>query len=130
MIKINAPVYFLIAIALFAQAPTAPQSTPPDPSKTGTVQGKVVDAIGGQSLTRVSVSLELLGSRKVYSASTDADGQFRFLNLQPGNYLLNGEREGYPIQVFPKNGNYGQPDPIRVEAGKDVTGLDFKLVRQ
>ena len=117
-----------IAVAQAQQAPAQPPA--PDPTQAGSFRGRVTDSITGEPLARVSLVLQLLGSSRSYSGSTGTDGQFELKTIQPGRYLLTGKRDGYPTQMFPKNGNYGHQAVLTIASGKGESGLDFHLVRQ
>jgi hypothetical protein len=58
---------------------------------TGNVFGTVADA-GGQSLPGVTVTLSGIGAPR--TTITGADGQFRFLSLDPGMYSIRAELAG------------------------------------
>lgn len=60
--------------------------------QTGNMFGKVVDA-DGASLPGVTVTLSGVGASQVFV--TDAQGAFRFLNLDPGFYTLSAELAGF-----------------------------------
>ncbi len=60
--------------------------------QTGNVYG-VVEANDGSALPGVTVTLSGVGAPR--TTVTDAQGQFRFLNLDPGTYSLKAELAGY-----------------------------------
>src|SRR5689334_7220086 len=101
----------LMATSLFAQY------------QTGNIYGKVVsnDATG---LVGVTVTLTGIGAPQTFV--TDADGNFRFLNLSPGSYSLRAELEGLGSSV--KNGvevNVGRNSnvtiPLTPKASESIT---------
>gem|GEM_PF-5863166 len=61
---------------------------------------------------------------------SDAEGKFSIDNVEPGRYWLSAERQGF-VKM-----DYGARRPsvpgtvLTLEAGKDLTGLMFKLVPQ
>src|ERR1700730_8021085 len=59
---------------------------------TGNVFGYVTDEQGGR-LPGVTVTLSGIGAPK--TETTDARGEYRFLNLSPGNYTLTYELQGF-----------------------------------
>jgi hypothetical protein len=71
----------------------------------GSVVGTVVDATRG-SIPAASVTLTNIGTGERRSIPTDADGNFQFVNLIPGNYRVQVESRGFK--------RYSQ-EPIRVE---------------
>ncbi|HUP21339.1 MAG TPA: TonB-dependent receptor, partial [Thermoanaerobaculia bacterium] len=74
------------SVALVAQAPT------------GNLFGTVADS-GGQVLPGVTVTLTGVGAEK--TQITDQQGQFRFLALDPGQYRLEAELEGFGGVEYP-----------------------------
>jgi hypothetical protein len=75
---------------------------------TGNVYGNVVDEQGGR-LPGVTVTLSGIGAPK--SQTTDARGEFRFLNLSPGVYTL-----VYELQSFTKVTN----NDVKVSIGQNT----------
>src|SRR5688500_3942727 len=64
---------------------------------TGNLYGTVEDE-QGSPLPGATVTLSGLGAPRVQVS--DASGQFRYLNLDPGNYALKAELEGFsPVEV-------------------------------
>src|SRR4029077_13089529 len=59
---------------------------------TGNIFGNVTDEQGGR-LPGVTVTLSGIGAPK--TETTDARGEYRFLNLSPGNYTLSYELQGF-----------------------------------
>ena len=60
--------------------------------QTGNIFGKVVDA-DGATLPGVTVTLSGVGASQVFV--TDTEGNFRFLNLNPGFYTVSAELAGF-----------------------------------
>ena len=81
-----------VAFALVIPATLSAQSP------TGNVFGTVSDK-DGAALPGVTVSLTGIGAGK--SQITDAQGQFRFLALDPGTYALKAELEGFGGVEYP-----------------------------
>jgi hypothetical protein len=82
----------LAVLLLSAAVPAAAQL------QTGDLYGTVKGADGGP-LPGVTVTLEGIGSPKVQV--TEADGQFHFLGLYPGNYKLTAELQGFSTLEYP-----------------------------
>ena len=56
--------------------------------------GKVTDAITGQALPEVLVSLNGIATH------TDSGGNYAFTDLEPGEYILQFSKEGYQTVVY------------------------------
>ena len=61
---------------------------------TGAVGGVVTDP-NNAAIPNATVTLRSLGTNKVETATTGADGRFRFTNLQPGSYGLSVAAAGF-----------------------------------
>ena len=58
---------------------------------TGKIQGIVTNSITGEPIKSVNISLSPTG----LSAVTGSDGRYQFNNLEPGQYTVQGMKEGY-----------------------------------
>ena len=106
----------LVSSLAMAQAPI-PLPGPPgqqNPNATdedvdpSTIDGFVVRLGTGEPLRKAEVLLRPeRGRSPVFGAMTDASGHFHLENIQPGNYRLYVERDGYVDQ------QYGQVSPSR-----------------
>jgi hypothetical protein len=85
--------FLFVALGLVLVAGLAAAQTP-----TGNLFGTVTDS-GGQALPGVTVSLSGVGASKTHL--TDAQGQFRFLGLDPGRYTLQVQLEGFGSLDYP-----------------------------
>src|SRR3989441_8243783 len=67
-------------------------------SATGTIQGDVTDAKGG-GVPGAAVEIKNLSTNYSRTVTTDNDGHFVFLLLQPGNYRLTVTKQGFATTV-------------------------------
>jgi hypothetical protein len=82
-------------------------------TQTGTVTGKITDQQGG---VLPGVTMTLTGPRGTTSAVSDAEGNFRFVGIQPSTYKLKAELSGF----------LPQEQDVIVGMGKTAT-VDFGL---
>ena len=61
------------------------------PVATGKIQGIVTNSVTGEPIKSVNISLSPTG----LSAVTGSDGRYQFNNLEPGQYTVQGMKEGY-----------------------------------
>jgi hypothetical protein len=83
-----------------------------DVSFAGTVSDQ-----NGAAVTGATVTATLVSTKSVRAASTDAEGRYRLVELQPGAYTLRAEAAGFATEV--------RAD-VQTDAGQNVR-LDFKL---
>ncbi len=85
-------VFRLLAICLMAAVFSAPLFGQGASATYGNIYGKVSDESGG-ALPGVSVTLS--GGGAARTATSGGQGEFRFLNLAPGNYTVKTELNGF-----------------------------------
>ena len=98
------------------QQPRDVQGQTPAPTGTGSIVGSVTVADSGQAARKVRVTLsgsELRGGRSV---TTDDQGQFSFVNLPAGRFMLSASKPGY-VSV-----SYGQR---RLGPGQSGTAIQL-----
>ena len=96
---------------------------------TSVVTGQVLDSTGSKQ-PRTLLKLEAdpgtaPGDPKY--ARTDADGHFRFNEIPPGRYILSTDHTARGTTWFPGRTSRAEATPIVVDAGHDLTGLQFTL---
>lgn len=84
---------FVLAISVGAYAQT--QST------TGTIQGTVVDEQGG-AVPGATVEIKNLATNATRTLTTDEEGRFVALTLQPGAYAVTVTKQGFAIAEAPR----------------------------
>jgi outer membrane receptor protein involved in Fe transport len=67
---------------------------------TGTIQGTVVD-VNGAVVPGANVEIKNLDTNATRSLTTDEDGRFVALLLQPGNYSVTVSKQGFATAVLP-----------------------------
>ena len=65
----------------------------PPPGKAN-LYGKVTDAVTGKKISDVLVTLN---GMQIY---TDAAGNYAFINLEPGGYVIQFSKEGYQSATY------------------------------
>jgi len=112
----------LLAVLVPATVATA-QSEAVDPPPMGTVSGTVTDP-GGDPVEGVEV---FVGYWDGNSATTGADGTYEVLAPVGNNIVEFVTPDDSPFASEYWDDSYGEPTPLRVEAGAEVTGIDAEL---
>jgi 5-hydroxyisourate hydrolase-like protein (transthyretin family) len=120
---------FCSAALFFALILAAQDAPPPAAANTvGRVEGKVLNSVNGEPVRKVTV---VLGTRKgakgtSYVAQTDASGRFAIEAVEPGEYSLSAEHQGFIVKPA---GASGAPLPlVKVESGQPVPEITIPLV--
>jgi hypothetical protein len=64
-------------------------------SNLGSVEGKVVNSVTGESVKKAVVTIHDRTNRYVYFTTTDQSGKFHIDNVQPEKYVASADAEGY-----------------------------------
>ena len=122
--RTNCALSFLLTAGLML----AQEAPPPASAKTtGTVAGKVVNSTNGEPVRKVSVVLQRwnAGSGVSYSVQTDANGRFLIDDVEPGEYVVVIERQGF---LFKPPGAANAPNPpLKLGKGQAVRDLSIPL---
>lgn len=106
-----------------------------DTGKLGSISGRVVNSATGEGIRRAEVVMRgsagaaMRGGRQEQTArgaTTDAEGKFVFDGVEAGNYFLMVQKQGFVPER--RTGYAGRS--IRVTAGQEVSGLEYKLQPQ
>ncbi|HEY6660609.1 MAG TPA: TonB-dependent receptor [Pyrinomonadaceae bacterium] len=90
---------------------------------TGTIEGRVVD-VNGAVVPGASVEIKNLDTNFMRSLTTDEDGRFVALQLQPGNYSVTVTKQGFKSNMVERAElTVGQNLPLNFSLGpSDVAG--------
>ena len=99
----------------FALAPMAP----PPPPNPGSISGIVTDSATGEPVVGAVVMAR--HRRVMLRAVSGADGSYTIINVRAGNYRVSAHKQGYIPQMY--------PEPVIVDVGGSVTGINFALVQ-
>jgi hypothetical protein len=117
---------FLFALFLNAapllvaqQAQPAAGAGPPQPP--GTVSGKVVNSVTGQTVKKAVVTLRNANGQSSYVTGSDQEGKFRFDNIQPDKYVASAQAAGYSDTMR------GTGKPITVAAQQEVLDAEVRI---
>jgi hypothetical protein len=90
------------------------------------ISGTVVNAIGGQPLSQVTVFIAVPENpNDTEQVNTGEDGRFVFENVSPGKYAMSAQRRGFTRQSFQQHELYSTA--VAVGPGKISEDLTFEL---
>jgi hypothetical protein len=117
--RILMPALLILAIAIRMSAQIAPANF--------RISGKTVNAVTGQPLGHAEVSIAKAEQLDVtlQRVLTADDGVFSFTGLEPGKYLLAGQRNGFRKQGYEQHGIYASA--VAVGQGLVSENLVFRL---
>jgi len=111
-------------------APTPPLTPAAD---LATLEGQVVNAIGGTPLRKAILTLDRVnntptasGIRGNYSATTDAAGHFAITGIEPGRYRLSASHVGFLSMGYNARRPGGNSTPLDFDRAQKVSAV-FKL---
>jgi Carboxypeptidase regulatory-like domain len=138
----------ILTLTALGQQPETTQAGTTEAKKPGILQGRVVNAKTGEAIRRVNLTLRPIGAMGVpsptivlaapggmpsaspYAASTDAEGKFRIENVEPGNYMMMAERQGFVRTQYGARRNSMMGTTIKVAPAQETNNLDIKMAPQ
>jgi hypothetical protein len=94
---------------------------------SGSIKGTVTNAVTGERLRKAYVRLAPVSdAASIRPAVTDEQGRFVFENIQPGNYSLEAEHQGFIESKYGEDA--GAPVELRIAAGQNLSDLNIRLM--
>jgi protocatechuate 3,4-dioxygenase beta subunit len=128
---------FLFCMTVFSRmiAPPADSSITPQvqPEDKGKISGTVLNSADGTPLKKVRVTLLQLKDRRAAEPEsvTDSAGRYQIERIDPGQYRLFAERNGFVSQTYGgKQAQRGGGVTISLSRGQTRDDLNFKLTPQ
>ena len=98
--------------------------------ENGSISGVVVDASGGEPLSKARIFLRKPESRSQPQVTKSGpDGKFLLANIEPGRYRLSVQRNRYARQEYGQRGPNRPGTTLTLQPGQDLGGVVFRLVR-
>jgi protocatechuate 3,4-dioxygenase beta subunit len=119
---------------LFLLAAPAQQTTAPNTEDLCTIQGVVIKAGTGEPLHKASVEAVPAGRRtgndqsQGGSAETDAMGRFEIKGINPGQYFLMAQHNGYVRQQYGQRTPTGAGAMLSLSPGEKISYIRFQMI--
>lgn len=119
--------FLFVTIACAAAFPQDRQAP-----KLASVQGRVVSATSAEPLRKASVTLSPGATRtsaspRIYSATTDASGNFEITNVPAGRYRFRARKNGYLQGNYKPDANSTAGTFLFLEDGQQIKNVLFRL---
>ncbi len=116
-----------------APPPYSKQDQPTRPEDLCTVEGQVVNALTGEPVKKVQISMTNhmgRGHANGFGAVTDAGGRFVVENVDPGQYGLSAVRDGFGKMEYGARVPDRPGSPLFLSAGQHVRDIALRLTPQ
>lgn len=148
-------VALILASAVLAQSPAPVQTANPQPgnpnqssteeAKKGKLEGTVVNALTKEPVRRAEVVLMPVSSGNVIigpsgppgtrRVTTDAEGKYTIVDVEPGRYSLQAQKAGfvrglYGIRSRASASAMGMGTQLRFDPGQAITGARIEMLPQ
>jgi hypothetical protein len=119
-------------VALFLPSLLLAQGNASAPSDQKCVlSGRATAGGTGQPLNKATVQLQGNSQTHTYTAVSNPDGSFQFLNIEPGSYRLWAEHDGFLSTSYgARGGRPGGGTVLNLKPGQQLTSLDIALTPQ
>ena len=115
--------------AVYQAGGPPPRDTPPVPTGTSVVRGRIIDASTGAPLRKAVVRISGAEIREMRSTTTDLEGRYEFRDLPAGRLNVSASKAGYV------DSSYGQTRPqepakqVQIGEKQVVDKIDVALPR-
>jgi protocatechuate 3,4-dioxygenase beta subunit len=118
----------LLLVLLLPQLPGQPQQT--RPQDKASITGIILKMGAGDPVSKVTVTLSPFngGRSQSYTATTTAQGQFSFQNLDPGPYRLSATRSGFVRMEYGARSPNRPGLPITLSPGQRMADVVIQIM--
>jgi len=112
------------------QPATIPPPQPTRPEDICTLEGQVVNSLTGEPLKKAQIIAQGGPNNSSHGAVSDAGGRFVIESLDPGQYSLSAERNGFVDFRYGSHGPNHQGAPLVLDPGQHRRDLVFRMIPQ
>lgn len=142
----SAPLLLVVAANILAQTGTIQQLPPVQPpagntpiykaEELCTLEGAVFDKLTGAPLKKVNLTLSRINLRNPVPVApaisgSNESGKFIFRSIEPGEYRLSADRNGFVRAEYGQRGTIGrmgQGTTVKLDKGQKLSDLKFELI--
>ena len=122
----DAPLLYAVLIPPLVGFAGQKTQTPPAPK--GTIEGVVLKAGTGEPLKKAWITLRgTQGQGSSESAMSEANGRFTLQNIEPGQYTLWVERNGFVSQGYGQRGPESPGTILTIHPGQTIRDIEVRM---
>ncbi|HXI43587.1 MAG TPA: carboxypeptidase-like regulatory domain-containing protein [Bryobacteraceae bacterium] len=123
---------FLAARVLGAQQSAAPKHQAPPKQESGSIQGRVVNAVTGEAVKKADIVLSRSESQQnqSYTTTTSAGGWFAMQDVEPGRYRLMVSKRGYAHLQYGAHGPGRAGAALSLDPGQHLADITLRMSPQ
>src|SRR5712692_6900361 len=123
---------FFAAGALDAQQSAPPKRQGPPKQESGSIQGRVVNAVTGEAVKKAEIVLFRRDSQQNQSYTTTAStsGWFAMQDVEPGRYSLSVSKRGYARLTFGAHGPGRSGAALSLDPGQHLADITLRMSPQ
>src|SRR5579884_508457 len=121
--------FFVLGWPVIAQVRTA--ASPQSDENRCALQGRITDALTGEPVAKATIQLRMrapYANAPVYSGTSEADGTYKFANVDPGPYNLNVSSSGYADSSYGASLAIPTGAVLNLRPGQKLTKIDVVLM--
>jgi len=114
-----------------ANSPANAEPTPP--KDLCSIEGQVLNSLTGEPVRKTHITLQGMGSTNgrgpsTHGGITDAGGRFAIQDVEPGNYFMTAERNGFTNGQSGGRGRDQSSTSVTLNPGQHISDIVLKLV--
>jgi len=123
---------FWMAWLFFAAGALNAQQSAPPKQESGSIQGRVVNAVTGEAVKKADIVLARRDSQQDqrYTTTTSTSGLFAMQDVEPGRYSLSVSKRGYARLVYGAHGLVAQGAALSLDPGQHLADITLHMSPQ
>src|SRR6266478_5959724 len=123
---------FLAVGVLSAQQSAAPKRQAPPKQESGSIQGRVINAVTGGAVKKADIVLSRSESQQnqSYTTATSTSGWFALQDVEPGRYNLSVSKRGYAHLQYGAHGPGRAGAALSLDPGQPLADITLRMPPQ